>query len=64
VPSAVREVFFSVAGGGGGQRGGQLDGPRGEFLGAVVDLVHARGELAVDVRFNFHGAGSQFAGAG
>jgi hypothetical protein len=59
---AVREVVPSVARGGGRQCGGQLDGPRGEFLGAVVDLVHAWGGLDVDIRFYFHGAGCQFAG--
>jgi hypothetical protein len=59
---AVREVVLSVARGCGRQRGGQLGGPRGEFLGAVVDLVHAWGGLDVDIRFYFHGAGCQFAG--
>jgi len=50
---AVHEVVLSVARGGGRQRGGQLDGPRGEFMGAAVNLVHAWGGLDVDIRCLF-----------
>lgn len=55
--------LFRVARGSRGERGGELNGPRGKLLRAVVDLVHAGGQLVVDVRLDLDGTCGQRAGA-